>query len=52
MIVNTELEYKGNQFPTHIIDYSKDVDTLTFTAHNGVALQVTVVRDSVIRFRS
>lgn len=51
MIVNTELEYKGNQFPTHIIDYSKDVDTLTFTAHNGVALQVTVVRDSVIRFR-
>lgn len=51
MIVNTELEYKGNQFPTHIIEYSKDVDTLTFTAHNGVALQVTVVRDSVIRFR-
>ncbi len=51
MIVNTELEYKGNQFPTHIVNYSKDVDTLTFTAHNGVVLQVTVVRDSVIRFR-
>ena len=51
MIVNTELEYKGNQFPTHIVNYSKDVDTLSFTAQNGVVLQVTVVRDSVIRFR-
>lgn len=51
MIVNTELEYKGNQFPTHIIDHQKDVDTLTFNAYNGVALQITVVRDSVIRFR-
>lgn len=51
MIINTELEYKGNQFPTHIVKYSKDVDTLYFTAHNGVVLQLTVVRDSVIRFR-
>jgi len=51
MITNTELEYKGNQFPTHIVKYSKDVDTLYFTAYNGVVLQLTVVRDSVIRFR-
>ena len=51
MIVNTELEQKGNLFPSEIIDYKKDVDTLHFTTKNGVVLQVTVVRDSVIRFR-
>ena len=51
MIVNTELEQKGNLFPTKIIDYKKDVDTLSFTSENNVVLQVTVVRDSVIRFR-
>ena len=31
MIVNTELEQKGNLFPSEIISYKKDVDTLTFT---------------------
>jgi alpha-glucosidase len=51
MIVNTELEQKGNLFPSEIINYKKDVDTLHFSTKNGVALQVTVVRDSVIRFR-
>src|SRR5690606_5673702 len=51
MILNTELEYKGNLFPTKIISYVKNRDTLTFTTENGVALQVTVVRDSVLRFR-
>jgi alpha-glucosidase len=51
MIVNTELEQKGNLFPSEIIDYQKDVDTLHFSTKNGVVLQVTVVRDSVIRFR-
>ncbi|APY00977.1 glycoside hydrolase family 31 protein [Lacinutrix venerupis] len=51
MIVNTELEQKGNLFPSEIINYNKDVDTLHFSTKNGVALQVTVVRDSVIRFR-
>ena len=30
MIVNTELEQKGNLFPSKIINYKKDVDTLTF----------------------
>ena len=49
MIVNTELEQKGNLFPSKIINYKKDVDTLHFSTKNGVALQVTVVRDSVIR---
>jgi len=51
MIVNTELEQKGNLFPSEIIKYKKDVDTLHFSTKNNVSLQVTVVRDSVIRFR-
>jgi len=51
MIVNTELEQKGNLFPSKIINYKKDVDTLHFSTKNGVVLQLTVVRDSVIRFR-
>jgi len=51
MILNTELEYKGNLFPSKIISYKKDVDTLYFTSDNGVVLQVTVERDSVLRFR-
>lgn len=51
MIVNTELEQKGNLFPSEIINYYKDVDKLYFTTKNNVVLKVTVVRDSVIRFR-
>jgi alpha-glucosidase len=51
MITNTELEQKGNQFPANIISYKKNVDTLYFETANGVTLQVTVVRDSVLRFR-
>ncbi len=51
MIVNTELEQKGNLFPSEIIKYKKDVDTLHFSTKNNVVLQLTVVRDSVIRFR-
>ena len=51
MIVNTELQQKGNQFPNHIVDYKKEVDTLYFTTANEVILQLTVLRDSIIRFR-
>lgn len=51
MIVNTELEYKGNLFPSKIIDFKKDVNGLYFTTDNDVILQITVLRDSVIRFR-
>ena len=51
MIVNTELEYKGNLFPSKIIDFKKDVNNLYFTTENDVVLQLTVLRDSVIRFR-
>ena len=51
MILNTELEYKGNLFPSNIISYKKNLDTLSFTTQNNVILHVTIVRDSVFRFR-
>ncbi len=51
MIVNTELEKKGNQFPNRIIDFKKSKDKFHFTTENNVLLQLTVIRDSVIRFR-
>lgn len=51
MIVNTELDQKGNLFPSKVIAFKKDVDTLYFTTENDVVLQLTVFRDSVLRFR-
>jgi len=51
MILNTELEYKGNLFPSKIIDFKKDVNSLYFTTENDVILQLTILRDSVLRFR-
>lgn len=51
MILNTELEYKGNLFPSKIIKYEKNLNVLSFTAENGVVLEVTVRRDSILRFR-
>ena len=37
MIVNTELEQKGNLFPSQIIKFKKDVDTLYFYTENNVS---------------
>lgn len=51
MIINTELEQKGNLFPSKIVAYRKDVDTLYFSTDNDVVLEMTIVRDSVLRFR-
>lgn len=51
MILNTELEHKGNLFPSKIIKYEKNLNILSFTTDNGVILQVTVRRDSILRFR-
>ena len=51
MIINTELEQKGNLFPSRIIAFTKDVDTLFFYTENDVVLQMRILRDSVIRFR-
>ena len=51
MILNTELEYKGDLFPSTITNYTKDVDVLHFSTANNVILQLTVLRDSMLRFR-
>ncbi len=51
MIINTELEQKGNLFPSKIVTFKKEVDTLYFSTDNEVILQLTVLRDSVLRFR-
>ncbi|WP_369049190.1 glycoside hydrolase family 31 protein [Tenacibaculum sp. UWU-22] len=51
MIVNTELEQKGNLFPSNIIKFEKNVDTLFFYTENDVILQLRVIRDSILRFR-
>ncbi|NNF86485.1 MAG: DUF4968 domain-containing protein [Winogradskyella sp.] len=50
MIVNTELEHKGNLFPSKIIKFKKDVDTLYFFSENDVVLRLKIIRDSVLRF--
>jgi alpha-glucosidase len=51
MITNTQLEHKGDLQPANIIKYSKDVDTIDFFTSNNVILRITVIRDSLLRFR-
>ena len=51
MIINTDLEYKGDLFPSKIISYTHEVDSIDFHTDNNVILRVTVLRDSMIRFR-
>jgi len=51
MILNTELEHKGNLVPSKIASYKKDGNILYFTSENNVVLQLTIERDSVLRFR-
>ena len=51
MITNTELEYKGDLYPTKIVSFEHDVDSIFFHTDNSVILKVTVLRDSMIRFR-
>ncbi len=51
MITNTEVEKRGNLHPAHIIEFKRDNDKLYFTTQNGVILEITVLRDSAIRFR-
>ncbi|HEU0137718.1 MAG TPA: glycoside hydrolase family 31 protein [Flavobacterium sp.] len=51
MIINTELEYKGNLYPSNIISVKRDADSFYFHAENDVILKLTVLRDSLIRFR-
>ena len=51
MITNTELEYKGNLYPNTIVEFQRDTDKLYFTTSNGVILELTILRDSILRFR-
>ena len=51
MITNTELEYKGNLYPAKITAYKKEVDKVSFHTENHVTLTITILRDSVLRFR-
>ena len=51
MITNTELEYKGNLYPNTIVEFHRDTDKLYFTTSNGVILEMTILRDSILRFR-
>ncbi|MEO0045831.1 MAG: hypothetical protein RL705_1022, partial [Bacteroidota bacterium] len=51
MITNQELEYKGDQFPSKIVSFQQDVDSIYFNTDNNVILKITILRDSLIRFR-
>ena len=51
MITNTEVAHRGNQYPNQIVDFKRDNDKFYFTTQNGVILELTVLRDSAIRFR-
>jgi alpha-glucosidase len=51
MITNTELEFKGDLYPTAIVSMQQDADSVFFHTNNDVILKLTVLRDSMIRFR-
>lgn len=51
MITNTELEFKGNLYPNQVVNFRKDSERFYFTSENGVILELTVLRNSVLRFR-
>jgi len=51
MITNTSLEYKGDLYPSKIVSYEQEGDSIFFNTDNKVILRVTVLRDSLIRFR-
>lgn len=51
MITNTEIERRGNQFPTNVVDFKHDNEKVWITTHNGVILEITIMRDSMVRFR-
>ena len=46
MIINTELEQKGDLFPTAITAFRQEADTVFFSTDNNVILKVTVLRAS------
>ncbi len=51
MIIDTEVRNQGDLFPNKVIKLEQDVDKFYFTTENEVVLELTVLRDSVLRFR-
>lgn len=51
MIINTELEHKGDLYPSKIINFKHEFDSVDFYTDNNVILRITILRDSLIRFR-
>lgn len=51
MITNTEYEKRGNLYPNHIVYFKNDQDKLYFHTQNDVILEITILRDSMVRFR-
>lgn len=51
MITNTSLEYKGDLYPSRIVSHKHEGDTILFHTDNKVILKVSILRDSLIRFR-
>lgn len=51
MITNTSLEYKGDLYPSKIVSFQHEGDSFFFHTDNKVILKVTILRDSLIRFR-
>lgn len=51
MITNTALEYKGDLYPSKIVSFEHEGDSIFFNTDNKVILKVTILRDSLIRFR-
>ncbi|OXA97240.1 glycosyl hydrolase [Flavobacterium oncorhynchi] len=51
MITNTALEYKGDLYPSKIVSFQHEGDSIFFNTDNKVILKVTILRDSLIRFR-
>jgi alpha-glucosidase len=51
MITNTSLEYKGDLYPSKIVSYEQEGDAVFFHTANKVILKVTILRDSLLRFR-
>ena len=51
MITNTSLEYKGDLYPSKIVAHEHEGDSILFHTDNKVILKVTILRDSLIRFR-
>lgn len=51
MITNTELEFKGNLYPRKVVEWKQENDKFFYTTENGVILEITVLRNSALRFR-